>query len=76
MPDINATDTATFYQICYQYKKKLRKGEIQLPNRPQLAFRDILEQFDECRVTQQLMNEDIHTWKSTILSGLHMLEVL
>ena len=29
-----------------------------------MAFRDILEQFDDHRVTQQLMNEDINSWKS------------
>ena len=61
---ITATDTATFYTICYEYKKGLRKGEIRPPNRPQLAFRDILEQFDDHRLTQPLMNEDINSWKS------------
>ena len=61
---INATDTATFYKICYEYKKGLRKGEIQPCNRPQLAFRDILAQFDEHRVTQQLRDGGINSWKS------------
>ena len=35
---INATDTATFYKIVYEYKKKLRNGDIEPPNRPPNMF--------------------------------------
>ena len=61
---IPVKDTTSFYNICYEYKKKLRNGEIQLPLRPQWAFRHILEQFNEHRMTEQLLNEDIDSYKS------------
>ena len=59
--NIPVKDITSFYNICYECKKKLRNGDIciQPPLRPQWAFRDILEQFDEHRMTQQLLNEDI-----------------
>ena len=62
--NISAKDTADFYNICYEYKKRLRNGDIHPPSRPQLAFREILQQFDEYRVTQQMLNEDISSYKS------------
>ena len=58
--NINATETAIFYKIYYEYKKRLRNGDIHPPNRPQFAFR---KQFDSHRVTQKLLHEDLNSWK-------------
>ena len=62
--NIPVKEASVFQNICYEYKKKLRKGTIKPPMRPQSAFRDILELFHEHQVAEQLMNEDIDSYKS------------
>ena len=61
--DVPVKEGSVFQNICYEYKKKLKKGTIR-PMRPQSAFRDILELFHEHQVAEQLMNEDIDSYKS------------
>ena len=58
--NIPVKEGSVFQDICYEYKKKLRKGTIRPPMRPQEAFRAILELFHQYQVDEQLMNEDIH----------------
>ena len=38
---IPVKEASVFQNICYEYKKKLRKETIRPPMRPQSAFRDI-----------------------------------
>ena len=61
--NIPVKEGSVFQKICYEYKQKLRKGTIRPPMRPQEAFRAILELFHQYQVDEQLMNEDIHSYK-------------
>ena len=61
---IPVKEASVFQNICYEYKKKLRKGTIRPPMTPQSAFREISELFHEHQVAEQLMNEDIDSYKN------------